>query len=808
MNPAEKQDIVEQSLKNETSVVNIKDVLQKYLHFSWLFFLIMALSLLGAWLYLRYTPPKYMISATLLIKNDNNGGGGSQESMFSDMMLLRETSNKQNEIQILKSRTMMVRVINALGLQASYYVVGNVKTTNLYNDAPFKVQFIPPLVDRPFSLQIHFTGPNTFRLGEQTKEHVLGEELTYSNIKIRLVPSKSSYSNFDYKDYIFNWRTETQAALAAMGGLEIKEADNRSNMLQINYTTENPELGADIINTLMQEYNKAAVEDKNVINRQLTSFIDDRLGFVETQLDSVEKDFQRYKATHQVIDLAAQSGLYFDNVNETSGKVREQQLQLQVIELLQNYLQDEAHKSQLVPSTLGLADPTLLELTTAYNTLVTQRLTELQSGATENSPVIKGIDKGLEEARVKLLSNLENIRQANQKMMFSLQSQNKELQQKIAAIPQKERESRERARQQEIKQNLYLFLLQKREESAIAQASTISNSRVIDQALNLASQISPSKQRIYLMAILAGLIIPIGIISVINLLNDKVTIKSDVTRVTQAPILAEVGHNPQDEEGKVLIFPQKSRSIIAEQFRILRSNLQFMLGAKAEKPVIMVTSSFSGEGKSFISTNLGATLAISGKRTVILEFDLRKPKIMSGLNLTKGYGITNYLIGSANLEQLPQQVPQLDNLFVIACGPVPPNPAEILLTKKISELFEWLHEQFDAIIIDTAPIGLVSDSVALSRYADMTLYVIRQRYTFKKQVNFFDEQYRQKKLPKMALLINDVVTKGASSYYGYGGGKYGYGYGYGYGYNSNGSYFENGKSESSKKSTIRRLLRF
>ncbi len=377
-----------------------------------------------------------------------------------------------------------------------------------------------------------------------------------------------------------------------------------------------------------------------------------------------------------------------------------------------------------------------------------------------------------------------------------MRTQSNAFKREITSIPEKEQQGREKARQQEIKQNLYLYLLQKREESEIAQASVISNSRVIDKALPTFNRVKPIPMRVYSIALLVGLILPIVIIYLLDLANEKVTTRADVLKVTDAPVMAEVGHSEQDN---VLIFPQKSRGIVAEQFRILRSNLRFLLGDKFDKAVIMVTSSFSGEGKSFISTNLGATLAISGKKTVILEFDLRKPKIVSGLGMQRSQGLTNYLVGAISKEEMVVKVPQIDDLYVIPCGPVPPNPSEILLTHRIGELFEWLKEEFDMIVIDTAPVGLVSDALTLSQYADSTLYIIRQRYTFKKQLYFIDDLYRQRKLPRLGLLVNDVITKGLKGYYGYGGGKYGYGYGYGYGKGSKDGYYEVEKKSFWKK---------
>jgi capsular exopolysaccharide synthesis family protein len=255
--------------------------------------------------------------------------------------------------------------------------------------------------------------------------------------------------------------------------------------------------------------------------------------------------------------------------------------------------------------------------------------------------------------------------------------------------------------------------------------------------------------------------------------NDKITTRYDIEKITAAPVLGEVGHSYSEN---TLVVRKNYRGMVAEQFRIIRSNLQYVLN-KIEKPVILVTSSFSGEGKSFISTNLGAVMALAGKKTIILEFDIRKPKILKGLGLTKGPGITNYLLGKIDKEHLPIAVTDYDNLYVLSCGPVPPNPAELLLDSKVDELFSYLKENFDVIFIDTAPVGMVSDALTLSKFANCTLYIVRQGRTYKKQIGLIDELYREEKLPRISIIINDVKVKPGYGYYGYG--RYGYGYAYG-----------------------------
>jgi capsular exopolysaccharide synthesis family protein len=349
-------------------------------------------------------------------------------------------------------------------------------------------------------------------------------------------------------------------------------------------------------------------------------------------------------------------------------------------------------------------------------------------------------------------------------------------------------------------EDLYSLLLQKKLDISLSSASTISNSRVLEPATNNGSLISPDSKKIYTFYLLIGILIPVGIIALRELLQDKVNNRADVEKYTNAPILGEIGHSDREQS---LVVTHNSRRLISEQFRIIRTNLQYIIG-RNDRPVIMITSSFSGEGKSFISTNMGAVMALSGKKTVIMEFDIRKPKIVSGLDLKRKMGITNYIIGKASFNDLPVKVEGVEGLYVIPCGPIPPNPAEILLDKRLDELMQEVMKNFEVVIMDTAPVGLVSDASSLGQYAHCTLYIVRQGHTFRNQVRLIEDLYRAKKLPGLCLLLNDV--KGVSGYYG--GGYYGKGYGYygAYGYGS--GYFEDDSKKRKRGSLLKGLKNF
>jgi capsular exopolysaccharide synthesis family protein len=493
-----------------------------------------------------------------------------------------------------------------------------------------------------------------------------------------------------------------------------------------------------------------------------------------------------FMVRNQVFDLDAQSKNYLGVMSDGEKLKNDREVRLNVVEWLLEYIKDSKNKFNTVPTNLGIEEPALLQLIADYNKLQLERDANLKTTQPGN-PMIVGLEGALEKVRTNIYQALLNVKQAYLIAGDNLNKQESTLKSQIRSLPGKSMRLLDIQRQQKIFEELYSFLLQKKLETSISSASTISNSQVIESAISPGSLVSPDVKKIYMFYLMIGVLLPVGIIAVIELLRDKVDSRNEIENRTDAPILGEVGHSGDSD---TLIVSKNSRSFISEQFRIIRTNLQYIVGRK-EKQVIMVTSSFSGEGKSFISTNMGAVMALTGKKTVIMEFDIRKPKIISGLDLKRKAGITNYIIGMSSFEDLVVKVNEVDNLFVIPCGPIPPNPSELLLDAKLEQLMSEVKKHFDAIIMDTAPIGLVSDAINLGRFADCTLYIIRQGYTFRRQLENIDALHRQKKLPGMALLLNDVKPEGG--YYGGGYGGYGYYGGYAYGAKSSG-YFEEEKA--------------
>jgi len=786
--------------KGDLSNLSFRDLFYKYVRFLPVFILTVALSLLGAYLYLRWAVPVYNAAGSLVIKNDQAGGGGGDK--FDELFSNNRSQNIQSEIEILKSRPLMQRVVNKLNLQFSYFSIGKIKTINMYNQGPFTARAIH-IADssNSFSMKIKFVDKDHFRVDDAAKLYTFGELFNNAYGEFTIVRNNVIPAGNDYR---IQWLPTVSAAGMYSSSIQVLPKTPGTGILNINMQIANPHLGADIINKLMEEYSAYSVEQKRLSSEQILTFVGGRLGEIKDKLDSVQGMYLDYQTRFNLIDADVQSSNYFQIISESDNAMNQQDVKINVAEILDDYLGDSKNSftKVIVPSTLGLDDITLNELVNNYNKAQIERKTLLDASIPVANPAVKEIDGQIEKLRLSIRENLKNIRKATNDVIAGFKKRGLIGEEQLRKMPMKVKELAEIKRQVETYQGLFKLFTEKKEETSISMASTIPNSKIIDRAYPHTTPVKPNRRTIQVLSILIGLAVPALFIFLGEVLNDKVTTRFDIEKITQAPILGEIGHSYSES---TLVVSKTTRSMVAEQFRIIRSNLQYVLNKK-DKAVIITTSSFSGEGKSYVSTNMGAVLALAGKRTVILEFDIRKPKVLSGLGMTKGPGITNYLVGKmTNLDELIRPVPEHENLFVLGCGPVPPNPSEMLLDPRLDDMFTWLKNHFDIVIIDTAPVGMVSDAMTLSKFADCTLYLVRQSHTFKKQIALIDEFYVAKKLPKVPIIINDVKLKPGYGYYGYG--RYGYGYGYGYG-----SYYEEETAPDNfferilSKLDIRRLL--
>ncbi|MBB1287106.1 polysaccharide biosynthesis tyrosine autokinase [Flavisolibacter sp. BT320] len=761
------EQVILQKKVSESANFNIKELFFKYLRFLPLFAIFIGLSLLGAYIYLRYATEVYRSSGQIVIRDEKSAGSAKDDKL--DMLMQSDgRKNVQTEIEILQSRPVMIRVVEGLNLNFNYFAKGRFKELNIYKIAAFRVEAIK-IKDstQGFTLNLVFPTQQSFSVNGANTIYGFGQTFQNEFGEFRLVRTSNDKINPDCK-VVWN-PSATQASLLS-NGLVVTPKQN-TGILTITMEATNPHLAADVINRLIDEYKDITIEDKNEVTLKSLSFIDATLKEREKELDSIKQAYVAYQKANNIIDPETQSSNYFTRVEDALKLEQDQRIQLNNARQLQDYLLNRENSQDLAPSSLGITDQTLNSLVEVYNKAQLERK-ELLANAPAGNVVVQQKTEQIEELRSKILENVRNIQSAYGGAIGTLRSTSSEAVSQIKTLPNKKQELINIQQQLASKAQIYNTLLSKREESAIALASTISNTKVLLEASPNDEPVKPNGRNVKLLAIVIGFVIPVVIIFIIELLNDKVNSRSDIEKLTDIAILGEVGHSSGDQ---TLIVTQGNRRFIAEQFRILRSNLQYIL-PHAKKPVIMVTSSFSGEGKSFISTNTGAVMALASKRTVILEFDIRKPKIISGLGLPKQRGLTNFILGQATLDELIIKVEGYENLFVLPCGPIPPNPSELLLDTRFDELFEQLREKFDVVIMDTAPVGMVSDAMTLSKYADCTLYIVRQGHTYKKQISSLEQYHKERKLPKMSIVLNDVNGQGGYGSYG----AYGYGYGSGY----------------------------
>jgi capsular exopolysaccharide synthesis family protein len=766
-----------------THSVSPREILLRYLPFlPWVLgsiFIFLSL----AFLKLRYSPNIYNVKGTILISDPN--AMGNQSGKIEEMLFATPNKNINDEIQVLRSRQMAKRVAKSLRLEIQYYVEGKIRTSQVSTaGSPFKLEILS-LADSTlgFIFPVFVLNDREFSLVENGAKFFFNQPFESSLGRFLLRRTAVATSSFGSNKFVVDFASADTRANHLVNGLSAIPSGESDNILELTYTTENTEIGVAIVNQWMREYQQAGLEDKKQVAVNALKFIDEQMDAVKDELGGVEINLLGFREKNKIINPEQQAQNLFSGLTELENEITKQGVRVQVLDNLVGYISDNKNPYRQVGSTLGIEEPSLAIQIGEFNKLQVERETILRT-TTRSNPMVINLETRLEKLRVDILQNLKNVRQAYQFSINDLNARNRVMGREVSKIPAKEKQLIDITRRQKILEELYSFLLQKKLETSIGSASTISNVRVIEPAVAPDGPVSPNRQSTYTIALFLGLLLPALIIFLLEYFNDKVQSREDIQKWTQAPIIGEVGHA---DEKAPLVVSQTSRKFIAEQFRIIRTNLQYIL-TKQDKAVILITSSTSGEGKSFISSNFGAVMALTGKKTAIVEFDIRKPRIMSAFNLPRGTGITNFIIGKSSFEDLAVPMPGFDNLFIIPCGPIPPNPAELLLDERLDLLMQKLKETYDVIVIDTAPVGLVSDAIALGKFADSSLYVVRHNYTYKKQLQLLNDIYANKRLPKISLVINDIKEGGYGKYYGYGG----YGYA-GYGYGS--EYFEELKSK-------------
>lgn len=794
-------------LEEDEKPVDYKALVFEYL-IHWPYILaFLILSLAGCYVYLRYQAPVYNVNATVLIKQDDKKSSANTPlAAMQDFGMLSMANNFDNEVEILQSRTLLKKVVNQLNLYINYSQKNSFGyATSLYKNTPIQVWMSPEEADRlqaPMQLEIGYT-PNgqtavtaTYtQNGTEAKVSKSFDKLPAVLVTpigtLSLTLATDSMLLQQPLTYQATVTSPTGTAAGWWANLSAAPSSKTTTIVKLDYKDGNIRRGQDFLNTLVALYNSDANDDKNEVASRTAEFINSRIDIINRELGTTEQELADYKQQAGLTNLSADAQLALQGSSEYDQKRAENTTQIRLVEFLRQYIETPANQYEVIPANIGLSDNGLVTLIAQYNEMLIERKRLLRT-SNENNPVIINLDTSIAATRNSVLSSVASVEKGLQITRNNLNAEARKYETRISNAPKQEKELISISRQQEIKANLYLMLLQKREENAITLAATANNGRIIEEPLAGSAPVSPNKKMFFLAALILGLAIPIGAIYLIRILRYKIEGRADVEHITDITIIGDI---PQIEhnEHEGIVVRENENGLMEEIYRSVRTNLQYML--RDGQKVILFTSTTSGEGKSFNAGNLAVSFAFMGKKTLIVGMDIRKPGLNKIFDISrKGEGITRYLAHpeETDILSLCQPSSLSPNLYILPGGVVPPNPTELVARESLDQAMTILREHFDYIILDTAPIGIVTDTQLIARVADVSVYVCRADYTHKSDFAYINELKRENKLPNLCTLINGInMNKRRNGYY-YGYGKYGkygkygygkkYGYGYGYGY--------------------------
>ncbi len=760
----------------ERSTVTLRERLTTYLAHWPIFLLFLALCVGAGVIYSRYAIPQYIATTSFLVKGAESGGGTSSNDLVQQTLNGNQQQvNLNNEMLMINAASLMRRTVAKYGFNITYFKKGRLLTLNVYDDKPFR--FVPQkLTDSLSTYDFRFEkltasgGKFFYGVGDAEKEASFRWNKPFGVKGQTFLLQPNGTVPGEEEVYLVQWQPVADAAARLSGQINTRPFDPETSVIELSMKTDNLLFGKDVLNALFTEFNLTDIEDRNRLSENTVSFIDDRLVQITGELKGVEGTLESYKGSNQLVDIGGQSNINLENSNSASKNIQDLAVQQGVVRMISDYFSKPGTANTLVPSSLGINDATLSSLITRYNEVQLQKNREAPLVA-PNSTVMQDLNTQLGNLKSSIFESLTNINKNLKLQERSSQQQNSQYRSFLSSLPRNERVLQEIRRKQSITEGIYLYLLQEREEAAISStASNVEHYKQIDPATGY-GPVEPNKKNIIIYTALLGLLLGFGWVYVKDLLNDKIKSPEDIARRTGLPLIGEISHLAKGKKAMIHVL---ERNIVGEQFRSVRANLAFLLKERARK-VVLITSSVSGEGKSFISLNLAAACAIPGKRVALLEFDIRKPVLEYNLHLQldNSIGLTQYLTGATDdLSSLVHHVAEIPTLHIYPSGPVLSNPADLLLTDQVATLFQTLKKDYDYIIVDSPPAGLVSDSFILAEYADLVLFVLRQRSTLKKQLDYITGIGKSGKFKKIALVLNDMKTGSKYGYYGNGYEKY------------------------------------
>ncbi len=731
-------------------------------------------------LYLRYTAQVHRVSAQLLIKN--NEESSPDYNILSELGVTPGAKELQDQIDILQSFALAKGVVDSLHLQFEIVAKGRIASSPLYGKMiPVFIHLLPNDTAAYKPASYTFTALKAgFSIGPAKASQVFhnyGDTFSIDEHRVYLV--KNGDVKFNTNGYILNIRDPRAVAAGIRSSIDVRKLHENGGILEVSTKDEVADKAIDIINVLVGIFNSVALTDKSIVSNKTSQFLSDRVDAVEKELNGLEIKAGDFKRLNKITDPSAAGLQYLQEVSSFDRARVEQIEQTKFLDALYDYVKLAKSTSGALLPTNGVNDPTLLTLIGQYNTAVINYNAQTKI-STERDPVLARLRSDLNGLKESILIAIRNTQVNFQTKLNDINAQYDRFSDLLAGIPEKERILVELKRQISVKEQLYLFLLQKKENAELSLAVVTGDSRVIDTAHDQ-GVIQPNAGQIKMFAILIGVLLPIVVMLMLDFFNNRISDRREVEDGTRVPFLGELSYNKKQ---KNIIVNPNSRSVLAEQFRLIRTNLQYLASDKKAK-TILITSFMSGEGKSFVSLNLAGSLVTGDKKVLLLELDLRKPKLAKYLNISSIRGLTDYLVNDSSIDTIISQVPGVANIDVITSGNIPPNPTELIMSDKLLGLLEIAKQRYDYIVIDSSPVGLVADAFLVGHIVDVTLFIIRHKYSYKTTIKYIEKLYTDRKLNNLSIVMNGII---ASSGLGYGYG-YGYGYSYGYGYHYGAGYY-------------------
>lgn len=769
-----------QNKKDE--LAELRELLYRYLSY-WKWFVVSIVSFLAiAFVYIKIKAPVYQVNSNILVKEDDKGGAAKGASLMRSMGVgFPGSMDVQDELYSLSSFSLMRQVVDTLGLYTEYKEKAFPINEDLYGISPFTINVSKQQLDTlsrtlKFKVDIDSEGvvdvvvsdKKGYKLKLKDQHFPVLIDTKYGPFTLEKTPFfKEGYS----ADYIATVSNPDEVTEEYLKVVDIFLADKKANVLSLVMESTNVKKAKEILNTLVTLYNQDASVEKNALTQNTAEFIKNRLAILSVELADAENEVESFKKRNKLFDLGLESKALLDQSGDIKTKLVEVTSELTVLEEIENTLVNRADKYELLPVSLGIQNESLAKGIMEYNQLLLEHQ-RLQNSSYPGNPIVKNLETNILALRQNILGSIQNVKEGLRIGQKDLNKQMDQFYGRFADAPTIEKEFINIKRNQAIKEGLVVFLMEKREENALSAALTSPKARVIDTAYKNNKPVAPRKLVILAISLALGLIVPVVVIYLRDILVRTFNSKEEVEKVSNVPVIGEVCSVDDSEksEGSILI-KKDSVSPVAELFRLIRTNLQFVLTKKEDK-VILVTSTQGGEGKSFVSSNLAASLALTGKKVVLVGLDIRKPMLAQYLAIHNKEGVTNYLANEdVTIDELLHRNLGVQNLDVIVAGPIPPNPGELLLGDRMKQFFEELKARYDYVIVDSAPVGMVSDTFSLVPYSDMTLYVIRANYSDKSSLNFIEGLQNGQRLKKLYLVVNGTKIKNRN----------GYGYGYGYG---------------------------